>query len=321
LTELGGAATAPPLVADEKVLRGRNGRLFVDNDTNEVVRQHTGELKLSGRQLRDWRVLLENRCAWLERRGTPYFFLVPPNAHSVYPEDLPEDVPSAGRRPVHQLIEHVDAHSYARIIYPLEELLAAKPNELLYAKTDTHWTALGAWIAYRRLAAEVGDAVPMHTVREEDLRHWQKEIPGELGVKVDPPTASTRVWAAVERPLAHLVADNRVINRGMILETECAEAPDTKCLVLGDSFAIGLHPFLASSFRRLVFVHMPTLDYEVVEQVAPDVVISVLNERFLISIPYDVGAPSTLDLIRQKTEEGMLREPSSLWSDPGDARP
>jgi hypothetical protein len=266
-------------------------------------------------------VLLENRCAWLERRGCPYFFLVPPNAHSVYPEDLPADLPSAPARPVHQLMEHLAAHSYARIIYPLDELLAAKPNELLYAKTDAHWTALGAWIAYRRLAADVAEVVPIHEVREEDLRHWEKEVPGELGVKLDPPAASTRVWAAVERPLAHLVADNRVINRGMILETECTEAPDTKCLVLGDSFAIALHPFLASSFRRLVFVHMPTLDYELVEQVAPDVVISVLNERFLISLPYDVGAPSTLDLIRQKTEAGMLRAETSLWPGPRDARP
>ena len=44
------------------------------------------------RQLEDWRHVLETRRAWLRRRGIPYFHIVPPNAHSVYPEYLPDDV-------------------------------------------------------------------------------------------------------------------------------------------------------------------------------------------------------------------------------------
>jgi len=299
---------------DAKVLRGKNGRLFLDNDSNHVIKQFTGELRFSERQLCSWQRVLENRIAWLGRLGIPYFFLVPPNAHPVYPEDLPDTVRGATVRPVHQLIEHLEqGESFARIIYPLDGLLAAKPNPLLYALTDTHWTAHGAFVAYRCLAGAIGTAVAMHTVSEEDLEYHERLWVGELGFKVEPKEESTMVTATVKRPATHLVSDNRVINRGMTVVTACPEAPPATCLVLGDSFSHLLLIFLGASFRRLVFAYATTLDYELVQRERPDVVISVLNERFLMTIPYDVGAHTVRELEREKKAEGLLRPAIGYW--------
>src|SRR4029453_7810235 len=69
---------------DAKVLRGKNGRLFLDNDRNNVIKQLTGELRFSDQQLLEWRALLEARVSWLDKRGCRYFFLVAVNAHLVY---------------------------------------------------------------------------------------------------------------------------------------------------------------------------------------------------------------------------------------------
>ena len=115
---------------------------------------------------------------------------------------------------------------------------------------------------------------------------------GELGYKVDPKETSVQVMPIVLRPSVRRVSDNRVINRGMKLVSECPEAPVTTCLVFGDSSTLLLLPMLGASFRRLVFVHSPTVDLQLVQDEQPDLVVSVLNERFLMSIPFDADAPT-----------------------------
>jgi alginate O-acetyltransferase complex protein AlgJ len=293
---------------DAKVLRGKNGRLFLDNDTNQIIKQLSGELLFTDRELRDWQAVLESRTSWLEKLGCRYFMIVPPNAHLVYPEDLPDSVRLARVRPILQLIRHLeDSQSSAQLIYPLEEILAAKPHPLLYPLTDTHWTAHAAFVAYQCLAREIAPVVPMNVVLKEDLVYYEVPWMGELGFKVDPKEESLTVTASVRRPPARLISDNRVINTGLVVVTECPEAPPTKCLIFGDSFTHGLLQPLASSFRRVVFACLTTVDHELVREEQPDVVISVTNERFFMRVPKDIGSTTVREHERDKKSRGLLR--------------
>jgi alginate O-acetyltransferase complex protein AlgJ len=296
------------LKGDLKVLRGKNGRLFLDNDSNHVVKQFTGELLFSDQQLKDWQHVLENRVAWLERFGIPYVFLVPPTAHSVYPEDMPDEIPRGETRPVLQLIDHLASiGSFARVVYPIDEILAAKPDPLLFSPTDSHWSSMAAFLAYKRVLEEIPESVPVNRLTEEDLESQEETYVGDLGYKVEPKQESVHVVAGVLEPKAWLVHDNLVSRRGGLVITECPEAPPTTCLLLGDSFAGRLVYFFASSFGRFIYAYLPTLDYDLVRREKPDVVVSVMNERFLINVPYDVGAPSSEDVEREKKAKGELR--------------
>jgi hypothetical protein len=58
-----------PSLQDGKVVRGKDGWLFLDNDSNRVIAQHSGELRFTEEQLDQWHYLLECRTAWLERAG------------------------------------------------------------------------------------------------------------------------------------------------------------------------------------------------------------------------------------------------------------
>jgi hypothetical protein len=136
---------------------------------------------------------------------------------------------------------------------------------------------------------------------------------GELGYKVDPKETSVQVMPIVLRPSVRPVSDNRVINRGMKLVSECPEAPPATCLVFGDSFTLLLLPMLGASFRRLVFAHSPTVDMQLVREERPNLVVSVLNERFLMKIPFDSEGPTIQELESEKAAQGLLRAEDWYW--------
>ena len=193
---------------DNKFLRGKNGRLFLANDANRVLSQHAGEVLFTEEELIAWRRTLESRAGWLAHTvGASYVQLVPPNAHSVYPEDLPDDVQSAAVRPIHQLLSHLDeAGSFARVVYPLEDLLAAKAGELaVYPRTDTHWTDYGLYLAYRRVMEQVGAHVAVDWVPRSAVEFRTVEETGDLGYKTRPPETSPHVWAGIPGGGARLV--------------------------------------------------------------------------------------------------------------------
>jgi alginate O-acetyltransferase complex protein AlgJ len=290
---------AASLKKDEKVVRGRNGRLFLANDRNDVLNQQSGRRMLSDQELARWDAVLEER----RRLGIPYVLLVPPNAQSVYPEDLPAEVASARRRPIHQLLEHQPG-----LIYPLDDLEGAKPDPLLYSKGDAHWTGRGAFVAYKRLAREIASMVDLHEVDRDAVVFREVLRVGELDYKLESVEKSADVFAAVVEPRATLVSDNRVINTGMHIVTRCAEAPPTTCVVFGDSFTGHLLPFLAASFRRLVFCHLPMLDLDVIEEERPDIIVSVMNERFLVVVPAAVARGTLREQERDKLDRDIVRQ-------------
>jgi hypothetical protein len=301
----------------QKVAEGKDGWLFLTRDTNHVMRQHTGQLRFTQRQLEDWRYVLETRRAWLARHAVPYVFFVPPNPHAVYPEFLPDDVVTVAERPVLQLMRHLEEQgSPARIVYPLEELVAHKDRDLVYIPTDSHWNELGAFIAYKRLMREVAAAVPVREIEWEQLFISRSELAGDLGGRLEPPRASTQVFVDVRGWQAHYAKDNRVRVTGRRIEYRCRLAPDTTCLLHGDSFAEKLLHVLAESFGHTVFCQMPSLDFQVVQQLRPDIVIGLQNERFLLEVPHDSTAPTQGELAAAKEAQGRVYGPRTHTATP-----
>lgn len=296
---------------DLKVVGGGDGWLFLDNDKNDVMLQHAGKLRLSEEQLVRWRFTLESRIAWLEKRDIRYWFLVAPNPHSVFPEKLPDGAGSGERRPVLQLLRHLRERSYARIVYPIEDLVAEK-HRCVYAKTNSHWTDFGAFIAYRCLMAEVSQSVAASVLTEEDLQFVELSKVGDLGAKLVPPESSLEAHVIPCNGRAEIVFDNRIHNTGRRIDYICDTAPPTTCLIFGDSFAHMLLPFLAESFGRLVFGHLASLDHTLVEEVRPDIVVSVLNERFLVQVPNDLDGENLAHHEAAKRADGYVYPPRSM---------
>ena len=301
-----GELDLPASIGDGKVVEGRDGRLFLANDANEVLDQHSGRLRFTEDQLRQWRLLLETRIAWLERRGARHYFLIAPNGHSVYADMLPVGIPSASERPIHQLLGHLRDHeSYARILYPLDSLVAI--GEAAYPKTGSHWSPYGASVASQALVEEIRRDVPVDGVSPDAFEFAEITIVGDLGAKMNPQRTSTFVRADGLAPRAQLVFDNRVVNKGrrVVYEWESADT-GPHCMVYGDSFALRAVRFLAESFARVTFVQMVNLDFDLVRKLEPDVVVKVMNERFMIVVPQDLPAKTQAQLEAEKIAAGEV---------------
>ena len=283
---------------DGKVIEGADGWLFLAHDSNDVLAQHTGRLLFSARELEEWRYLLETRRAWLAERGIAYAFLIPPNSLTVHADLLPGHALS-DLRPVTQLLDLVDS---VPIVYPLAEL-RAEPGA--YFRLDTHWSALGAFVAYEQLMRALGRPA----LDRSEVRFFEQPYSGDLGAKLTPPREAPRMFAAPRAQTARLLHDNRVEDFGRRVEVE-SEGPAVRCLVCGDSYTYPMLPFMAESFGRLLFVQLSTMDFELVRKWRPDVVVNVLNERFLIEIPNDLFGYTAESLAAHKVAEGRCDMPS-----------
>jgi integrase len=302
------------LVRDEKVVRGRGGWLFLAQDSNFVMEQHSGAIRLDDAALAQWRRTLEARLEFLRGLGVRYRLLVVPDTHGIYPEKLPRRFRPAGERPVHQLIRHLAEHrSQVQVVYPLEEMIAAKKSGRVCSPVDSHWTAYGAFVAYDRLMDDIQPEVDFRRMSEEAIVFADIETHADLGFKVGRSGPTT---VAMMSTRARLVSDNCVENIGTHVVTECPSAPPTKCLLVGDSYATAIIRYLAESFGRFVFVHSPTLDRDLIEAERPDVVISEMAERFLIAVPDDDNAPTVAERARRKLEAGRIRPQLPFWELP-----
>jgi alginate O-acetyltransferase complex protein AlgJ len=301
------------LIRDNKVVRGKRGWLFLANDSNDVMAQHAGTRTLSAEEIERWRACLEDRTARLAEKSIPYFCVIAPDTHSVYPEMLPDGFEPTQLRPIHKLLFRLhETGSPACLIYPLEDLIAEKPNRLVYSAFDSHWTTFGALVAYTRLMKDVRESVEVRELDPADIRFTTRLMPGELAYKLGF-DGDVEHLQPVFPVTAHLVEDNQVANQGSYAVTECGDAPHTTCLLFGDSYSLAILPYLAESFGRLVYAHCPWHDYGLIERERPDVVVSLFAERFLIYIPDDSRGSTLAELARKKVARGSRRPRMPMW--------
>jgi SGNH hydrolase-like domain, acetyltransferase AlgX len=302
------------IVRDGKVTYGRDGWLFLAGDSSGSFPQHTGERFLSQSDLERWVLLLDRRAKFLASHGYEHLLMIAPDTHSIYPEKLPPGTRHAPVRPVHQLMGALrEAGSPARVLYPLEKMIAAKRVRLVCSKMDSHWTDFGAFVAYSALLDELGGEIDSRRLRQEEVAYKEMITAGDLSSKLTPARFDYQPIAIVRYPEARLLFDNCVENTGSILVTVCPEAPPTTCLVLGDSYANSLLKFLAESFGRVVLAHSASLDRRLVEAVQPDLVVSLMAERFLIQVPDD-DDPGLAAHEQEKRQQHRTRPPFVYWA-------
>lgn len=144
-----------------KVIEGRYRWLFYLGDNSEAY--YKGTNVLSDADLQDYVAVLTELNELCKKQGKTLQISIWPNKNQVYPEFTGYDVKytSDGKidnsyKRVYKWTNYVKENTDIKIVYPLEELQAARPYFDVYCKYDTHWNTTGGFIGYQAMLESLG---------------------------------------------------------------------------------------------------------------------------------------------------------------------
>lgn len=281
--------------ASPDVVIGRQGWLFLGN-VNEYfdeVDYYRNLKPFTAWELRRWQILLEERRAWLKRRGIRYFFAVAPNKSTIYPEFMPNWVRKINPRSrLDQLIAHLRKYSPLTILDLRPALLEAKRIRPTYNQTDTHWNDWGAYVAYGEIIKRLQQ--DFNFIRPRPLHDYQirqaKFTNGDLALMLTLPDifwenqwqfeAKVPLQARVIR-----VDDQELRDKQATLSVHaCATGRLPAALMVHDSFAVQLKQFLSEDFSKIVYIWNWSLHFfdKVIEKEEVKIVIDEMVEESLL---------------------------------------
>ena len=274
--------TKPMLgMGDDSVLVGRDGRMFYLGE--EAVRQSAG-LVLRDQRVADTVALIQAMKDELGSRGVGLLVASPPNAATVYNDDLPGWAQNAGRRTEYDLFLQGLAAAGVRTVDLRPIMAAARAEGPAYYRHDSHWTARGALAAYNAIVEADGRSgwrldpasalAPLSERKGGDLARL-------LGVQ-DAVTEEVEELALQSGPKELLTSDPY----GDYVQS--SGRPGPTIMIIGDSFT-GAHfaPMILQHAARVVWLDHQhcRFDWKAVDRFRPDEVWWMPNERFLICGP------------------------------------
>jgi len=293
----------------QRALLGRQGWLFLCQDRSLTLDQLAGIRGLSDEDVAAHIEAVVERRDRLSAAGIPYVFALAPMKERVYAELLPDGVAvRAPMRPVARLLRALRDVDGCELVDLLPALLDAKHHGQLYHRTDTHWNDRGAFFATRALLKEAAKHVPtVEPPRLDSLELIARPgFGGDLADKPKVTLVGSELLALVDHGdwsedadvldasglRARPVTPEEHLHVSATRPPQAFEQPGPergRCLLVGDSFCLMLLPWLAEQFSRLAFMWTPEVPLRAVEQEAPDVVLHIKAERFLLARPGTVA--------------------------------
>jgi len=277
----------------DKVVIGRDGWLFLGRETkfrNEIDYFRSTRL-FSGPELERWRTALQQRWQWLRQRGIFYIFMVVPNKSTIYPEYLPASIRKANAQSrLDQLLAALRRDPDFPVLDLRETLLREKKNLPLFYRSDTHWTELGAYYAFRETMEKLATAFP--DARPPSLDQFTVEssgrFNGDLALMLSLPNgrfreAEIRLRAKAPEPPSSSSAKRKLGPFSREIISECPSGALPTALIVHDSFMHQLKPFFRPRFRRLIYIWDWWLHFfpEEIAREKPQIVIDEMVERAL----------------------------------------
>jgi len=273
--------------AETKALIGKDGWLFLND--GDALDMYMGRLPFRSGEADAWLAGAADLRDAVEARGGTFAVLIAPQKATVYGEFLPDFIP-AGRAPsrLDVLAQGARPRGIA-FVNVKARMLSAKENAQQYYPSDTHWTPRGAWEGYQGLMDRLeNDGVAAPRIAEARVAFTERSFSGDLARMVNrsdrfaetaPGMRITDATAFEERTVDAYVFDSF---KTRIIETDIKDAPTL--LIIGDSYANALIPYLRESFSRIVFSHhqLGAFDRAILDEYPSDVVLLQMVERMLV---------------------------------------
>ncbi len=258
----------------------------------QMVEHYLGTVRFTEAQLQSWQKLLEKRRDWLAQQGIQYYFVIPPDKQSVYPEHLPawliNATPTNRETKLDQLMKHMRAHSTVRILDLRASLITAKKTAPVFLQNDTHWNLLGGFIGVQELAGMLaGQFTNLPPLRLDDF-NWTNSphSGGDMALMLGTDAVEKNYFDFQSKSSLPRLSSQlnpawptaRGSKRVYTFENPAISAPTA--VVFADSFGEAWKPFLGYLFKKTVMLDdNRVFDAALITTNQPGVVVSEMVER------------------------------------------
>lgn len=241
----------------EWITVGSDGWLFYAAELSTA--DYRGEVPFGESELVRWKHLLENRRDWLRDRGIPYVFFIAPSKETIYADKMPWRIRRGAVHRLDQLLDFMAAHSDLAIIDPRPLLTAARSEFETYLRTDSHWSARGAWLVKQQVIERIAERLP---AVKRDVSDGFSTVPGAAAgdlvgmLGLNGLLTESMVYAQPSSPRAKVAAQGTSISTW----TEIDDPRLPRAVFIHDSFGNVQRAFFAEHFRRLCTAWIDEMD-------------------------------------------------------------
>ena len=283
---------------------GQDGWLFLTGGSNSVLAQY-GRPGYRSKSLWRWRRILAERRRRCAALGIVYGHVVVPEKLTVCDvalHSLPIDCNrSPALRLKRRLLLSGAQRSWIDLVRPFR---ASFDTFQIYHKIDTHWTFEGCQLAYEAICQHFGVVArsDITSRRSAELITFAGDLGSKYNIVRDEIIRSAEFRTEARRVYANeLLTAMEEKGRGLEAHSgahvsyrnESASADPRSLVLFGDSysqhtpgpFTGTLTAMFADTFREFHMIWSPSVDWEYIEKVRPDFVLSEIAERFMVGVP------------------------------------
>ena len=277
---------------------GTDDTLFLVRGSNDVI---DGYLTAHREKIEGWSKLIQQRAVKAKALGCTYLHVPIPEKLSIYGDRFMADI-SLSDGFGEKLLSRLEEEGCESVVSLFSLFRQHRDDGPLYLKTDSHWSGRGAFLAYQMICSKLGLEFDKDLL---DSPYHEGDLTLDLGSKLEPAVREKvrfhnyayKARVVYENDIVRYKREHDIANEGRlhvgshISWANDKPVNDISLLLFGDSFSefreTLLSGLLASSVRSFTFVWSISIDWKLVEEMKPDILISAHTERFMTSLPDD----------------------------------
>ena len=283
---------------------GKEGWIFQTSE--RVIQDYQNDMPFTEKQLSELQQNLDEVAAVFQKQGIALVVVVAPDKSSIYPDYMPTELQLL--RPqsrFDQIVQYLKQHGKNQILDLRQELIAYRAEQLVYYKTDSHWTDYGAYIAYREILNALQPTHPELIPRA--LSEFKPESMGLVSMDLAGLIGSVRIKE--EKIILNPVEETKTTRHDVqtddgrwITMTWNPNKILPRAVIYYDSFLYPIIPWFNDQFSQITYIphftNASTWNLSWVNQMNADVVIVEITEKYIHNIATLVNPQNIPDLMK-----------------------
>lgn len=280
-----------PLLNLSKIaMKGQDNWLFFNHD-NDTIKHFQSINDVTNEQLDIFYSHIERLKKFCDDNNIKLYLVVPPNKSSVYFEYYPKYIRRLDKPLNYEII--LNYFKNKDVNFPLfyEDYLKEKNKEYLYYKGDTHWTSVGAYIAYYRLGQMIKKDFPnFKLIEKDDIKYDSKTLnDGDLVNMLRISDFEEQVNEIVIKSPYNIETTMDKDEADKFFYTKSENNNGLKVMVFGDSFfTVNMKEFIYQSVSEVkhirFYLKSPLIYKDEILEFKPDILIYEVLERYALNI-------------------------------------